>query len=178
MKTKINSINDALAFMLQGLYFTETRVKEAFPSYCNAVSSPEIKVEISSYMTSCNDKLLKIERIFNYLLTERVSRTNDVINELIIETHQMLASTTSSHLRDVLTIGSVQNINAYKISGYRSAYMFAVALELDTVTDLLQQILEWEIETSKVLYELSIVEFNKTQNTTTKIQYHAWDIDS
>lgn len=75
----------------------------------------------------------------------------------------MLASTSSTHLRDILTIGCVQNINAYKIATYRSAYMFAVKMELDTATDMLQQILEWEIATHKALSALAIEEFNNTQ---------------
>jgi hypothetical protein len=37
----------------------------------------------------------------------------------------------------------------------------AAELELDTVTDLLQQILEWETATGKSLSTVSISEFNK-----------------
>lgn len=163
MKTKINSLNDALAFLLQGLYFTETKIKEEFPSCCSGIASATIRKEIENYTGSADDKILKLERVFNYLMKEPLTRQNAAINDLVDETHQMLASTSSTHLKDILTIGCVQNINAYKIANYRSAYMFAVEMELDTVTDLLQQILEWEIDTYKALSALSIEEFNKTQ---------------
>jgi ferritin-like metal-binding protein YciE len=53
-------------------------------------------------------------------------------------------------------------MNAYKIAYYRSAYLIAVELELDTATDLLQQVLEWEIETSRDLALLAIEEFNQS----------------
>jgi ferritin-like metal-binding protein YciE len=162
MKTKINTLSDALAFLLQGLYFTETKLKEEFPLCCNQITSDHIRNEINNYTTNADVKQLKLERVFNYLLKEPLTRTNAVINGLINETHQMLASTTSSHLKDILSIGCIQNINAYKISNYRSAYMIAVELELDTATELLQQILEWEIDTSRMLAALSIEEFNKT----------------
>ena len=163
MKTKINSLNDALAFLLQGLYFAETKLKEEFPTCCGQITSVRISNEINNYTSNADDKLLKLERVFNYLMKEPLTRPNEVINELMRETHQMLDSTNSSHLRDILSIGCIQNINAYKIANYRSAYMIAVELELDIATDLLQQILEWEIVTGKVLAELSIEEFNKTQ---------------
>lgn len=161
MKTKINTLSDALAFLLQGLYFTETKLKKEFPASYNGITSTQIRNEINNYTTNADNKLLKLERVFNYLLKEPLTRTNSVVNELMNETHQMLAATASSHLKDILSIGCIQNINAYKISNYRSAYMIAVELELDTATDLLQQILEWEIETSEVLAALSIEEFNK-----------------
>lgn len=166
MKT-INSLSDALAFLLQGLYFTETKLKESFPWCCSEVSSINIRTEINIYANNADDKLLKLERIFNYLMKEPLTRDNNVMNELMNETHKMIAATTSSYLKDIVSIGCIQNINAYKISNYRSAYMIAVELELDTVTDLLQQILEWEIETGKVLARLSIEEFNKAQRPTT-----------
>lgn len=166
MKT-INSLTDALAFILQGLYFTETKLKKEFPACCSNISSINVRTEINIYASIADDKLLKLERIFNYLMKEPLTRDNAVMNELMNETHKIIAATTSSHLKDILSIGCIQNINAYKVSNYRSAYMMAVELELDTATDLLQQILEWEIETGKVLAALSIEEFNKTQRPTT-----------
>lgn len=163
MKTKINSLNDALAFLLQGLYFTEAKLKEEFPACCGEISSARVRDGINHYASDADNKMLKLERIFNYLTKEPLTRTNEVVNALMKETHEMLASTPSVHLKDVLSIGCIQNINAYKMASYRSAYLMAVELEIDTVTDLLQQILEWEVETSKLLSDLSIEEFNKTQ---------------
>lgn len=169
MKTKINSLNDALAFLLQGLYFTETRLKEEFPSCCSEITSGKIRSEIERYTGTADSKMLKLERVFNYLMTEPLTRKNDAIKDLMNETHQILSATTSPHLRDILAIGCLQNINAYKIAGYRSAYMFAVEMELDTPADLLQQILEWEIDSSKTFSALAIEEFNNAQRPTVTV---------
>lgn len=168
MKTKINSLNDALAFLLQGLYFAESKLIGEFSSCCNQISSTEVTDVIKAYTESSKDKQLKLERIFNYLMKEPLTRNNDIVNELMNETRQMLDATASPHLRGIVSVGCLQNINTYKISTYRIAYMFAAELELDTVTDLIQQILEWELGTRKVLSELSIEEFNKAQQATSK----------
>ena len=111
---------------------------------------------------------MKIERIFGYLMREPMSRTNKVVNALMEETNQMVESANSFYMKDVLTIACVQNINAYKIAGYRSAYLLAVELELDTATDLIHQILESERETRSFLTELSINEFDDTQRVASK----------
>ena len=163
MKTKINSPNDTLTFLLQGLYFTETKLKEEIPACCSQITSTRIRNEIDHYTGNADYRLQKLQSVFNYLMKEPLSGPNAVVNSLIRETHQLLASTISSHLKDVLSIGCIQNINAYKISGYRSAYMAAVELDLDTVTDILQQILERETETSRIFAEASIEEFNKAE---------------
>lgn len=176
MKTNIKTLTDALAFLLQGLYHSEKVLSEEFESCCSRVSSAKIKQAIEVYTNSCPDKMLKIERVFNYLLTDTISRRNEVITALINETHHMLDATSSPQLRDVLSVGCVQNINAYKVSSYRTAYLIAVELELDTVTDLLQQILQWEMETRSALSTLSIEEFN-SRHATVKLKGNAWEVD-
>jgi ferritin-like metal-binding protein YciE len=163
MKNTIHSTNDALAYLLQGLCYTETTLKETLPDCFTALTSERIKAEFSNYVESANNKLLKLERVFNYLMTEPMTRKNEAIHQTVLEMHHILAATTSAHLRNILSVGYLQNINTYKISCYRSAYLFAVELDLDTVTDLLQQILEWEVDTSKALAQLAMAEFTKQQ---------------
>jgi ferritin-like metal-binding protein YciE len=162
MKTKIKSLNDALTFLLEGLYYAETKLADEFPACCGRINSPRLQDMMNSYSGSMQNKLLKLDRVFNYLMKDPEPRENKVVDELLTETRLMLSSASSENLKDVLTIGCIQNINAYKIASYRSAYLMAVELELDTATDLLQQVLEWEVETSKVLALLSIEEFNKS----------------
>jgi ferritin-like metal-binding protein YciE len=164
MKATINSTQDALAFLLQGLYFTETTIRETLPTCFAAISSDRIKDTFIGYAGSASNKLLKLERAFNYLMTEPLTRNNESIRQLVYEMHQVLSTAASPHLRDMLSIGYMQNINTYKISCYRFAYLFTVELELDVVADLVKQILNWELETSHVLSQLATEEFTRQQS--------------
>jgi ferritin-like metal-binding protein YciE len=166
MKKRIESIQDALCYQLQGLLYTERKVREEFFECGNEVTSVEARNEIEKYIATTDNKLLKLERIFNYLMHEPDARENEVINKLIDETHHMIAYTNSPHLRDVLVLECIQNINAYKIATYKSAYLFAIELELDTAEELLQQILEWEIEAAKTFDLVSVHEFNRMNRLT------------
>ncbi len=164
MKISIHTLQDALAFQLQGLFYSEKFLRKELNACLPDVASEKLKKEMQKYAGQAENKILKFERIFNYLMQEPVTRKNEVIHKMIDEMHQILTFTISStHLKDMLRISCIQNLNAYKISGYRNAYMFAAELELDTAADLLQQILEWELATSKALSELSIEEFNRLE---------------
>ncbi|HEX8038304.1 MAG TPA: DUF892 family protein [Chryseosolibacter sp.] len=164
MKTFIHTIQDALAFQLQGLFYSERFLARELNACMSDVGSEKLKNEMQRYARQSENKILKFERIFNYLMQEPQTRKNEVIHKMIDEMHQILGFTTpSKHLKDMLRISCIQNINAYKIAGYKNAYMFAVELELDTAADLLQQILEWELATGKALSELSIEEFNRLE---------------
>ncbi len=161
MSTTINTLQDALSYRLRRLFYAEAKVREEFEKCQHQIASPELKRELAKYIGNADDKLLKLERVFNYLMQEPVPGKNEVIDKLIAETHHTLDHTTSAHLRDIQVIGCIESINAYKIACYRTAYLFTVELELDTAADLIQQILEWETRTAETLNALSIREFNR-----------------
>jgi ferritin-like metal-binding protein YciE len=165
MFKKINTLHDALTFQLQGLVYAEHKLTDEFTKCSEQIESVRLKTEIKNYVDSGASKLLKLERIFNYLMQDCQPRKNQVVNKLIEETQHMLTYTTSPHLKDILMIGCIQNINAYKIASYKTAYMFAIEMNLDTAEDLVQQILEWELEANKTFTTLAIEEFNKHQVT-------------
>lgn len=160
MKTNIATFEDALAYQLQGLFSAEKALREEFETCSKEITSEEVKTAIRKYVESADDKILKMKRIFNYLL-KPIERKNEVINKLLDETHQLLSYATLPHLKDILMVSCIQNINAYKLAGYKTAYLFAIELELDTAADLIQEIISWERQTGKELSALSLEEFNR-----------------
>lgn len=161
MKRPIDSLQKALAYQLQGLIHAEATLKDELSSCAYQIRSTELKAEIERYSGSADNKLQKLDRIFNYLMQQPAPRKNKVILKMIDETHHLLDFTSSAQLRDILMVGCIQKINAYKLASYKTAYLFTVELEMDTATDLVQEILEWEMTTSKDLDALSITEFNR-----------------
>lgn len=161
MKNHIYTLQDTLALQLQGLYFAELRIKSEFDSNEYHIASPRLRKAMDDYVQDADEKLLKLDRLFNYLMQEPEFRKNKVIVKLLDDTREMLSYTDSPHLRNILVVSCLQNINAYNISCLKIAYMFTVELEMDSASDLLQQILETELETGKTLSSLAIEEFNK-----------------
>lgn len=167
MKKSITTLHDALCYTLQGLYFTEEKIKKEFSSCRKNITGSGLKSELDKYVESADNKLLKLQRAFGYLTQDTVSRKNEVITKMLDETHRLLSSSTSTQLKDILMLSCLQNISSYKISAYKTAFLFALELELDTVADLIQQILEWETETGKHLSPLALEMFNKIQKIDT-----------
>jgi ferritin-like metal-binding protein YciE len=160
MKTKIQTIEDAFVFYLQQLIFGESRIREGLFTNSFSITSAKVKHEIKEYEDSSYSKLLKLERVFNYLMREPFGTRNQFINQILLETTEALAFANKPQVKDILVITAFKNINAWKVSNYKNAYIFSVELELDTPSDLLQEILEWELGTGKILSRLAIEEFN------------------
>lgn len=164
MKT-IHSVSDALAYTLSNLYHSEQFMRDNFRTLAGKLTSPTLAVQLEEQVCGCENNLLKLERIFNYLMQDPVTGNRDAMIQLINDTVRLTASAHNHYLKDVLIIGGIQNIQAVKISNYRMAYMLAAELELDTVVDLVQQILEQETEATRSLSNLFIQRFNKYRKT-------------
>jgi ferritin-like metal-binding protein YciE len=166
MNKSIKTLQDALSYELQGMLYTEEKVSNEFKACSCHITSPEVMNVIQAYIENAENVKLRLERVFNYLMIEPVYRKNEVINKMIEETQHLLTYATSPHLKDILMIGCIKNINAYKTASYQTSYLMAVELEMDTPADLIQQNLEWEVNTGKSLSGLSIREFNKIEELT------------
>lgn len=166
MSKTIKTLQDALSYQLQGMLYAEDKVRDEFKACSHHITSPEVKAIIQTYIDNAGNVKLKLDRVFNYLMIEPLPRKHEVINKMIEETQHLLTYASSSHLKDILMIGCIKNINAYKTASYQTSYLMSVELEMDTPADLIQQILECELNTCKSLAGLSIREFNNIEDMT------------
>lgn len=160
MKNLLTNLQEALTFQLKGLYDAEKQLKEAIPKCGLKASSISLRNELNNYAESIDDKLLKLERIFSYLMEEPTGRSNKIMKEFLKDTHHMLEYASGDRIRDVLIISCIQNINHYKISGYGTAQSIAMELEIATIPDLLHEILNWEKQTDRKLTQIALQEVN------------------
>ena len=161
MKAHIESLSDALCYLLTGMLFIESNLASHYRSCKPKLSSPELKDAMERYLDVCHDNRLKIDRVFNYLMKEPEPRENEVFKKMINETEFVLRSADEAHLKDVLFIGCIESLISYKASTYRTAYLFSAELELDTPDELIQQILESEYASRKLFSNIAVKEFNK-----------------
>lgn len=160
MKTTLNNLNETLAYLLEGMYDAEKKLLKVVPDCLHLVTSRALKSEIKKYVESAADKRIKLKRIFSYLLAGPFGRKNKVIDRMLKEAGNILKFTSSPEVKDAMLIGCLQAINHHKISAYGTAKAFSVELELQAVTDLLTEVLEWEKETDQALTKIALKEVN------------------
>ena len=162
---KLTTLNEVLAFQLEGMYDAEKKIQHAIPVCIEGLQLNTLKVEIKKYGDQAAEKRTKLKRIFSYLLVQPFKRKNNVIDSLLKDTHDLLNYAATDHLRESVLLACIQSINHYKIAGYNTALAFAIDLNLDTVADLLHEILVWEKETNKALTKIAFEELNKKEST-------------
>lgn len=160
MSNPLNTPYAALLCLLEKLYYAEIKIKEELAPCGLDVDSIAVKAEISKYTEIGSDKLQKLERVFHNLAYEPEYENVEVVDNLISETKRMMSLSDSPELKNILMIGCLQNINTYKISLYKTAHLLASELIVDTVSDILRQLLKWEIDAGKIFTLLAFEEFN------------------
>lgn len=166
MKKAIAKLEDILSLELQSLYDGEKILKEEIQTILAYTESEILRTVLMKYAESSDHKRLKLDRMFSYLMEEPLSRTNTVMSKLFEETLLRVKHSISGKIRSLALISGLQLINHYKITAYKTALMYSLELELDTVSDLLHQIIEWERKTERALAELSNKEFCKSADAT------------
>lgn len=159
MKT-INTLEDALIMELENLYCGEEKLKKSFERIDKIIHSEALRGIIRRYAESCDNKKLKIDRVFSYLHHEPHLCTAHVIDELIDEYFQRLKFAQDPDVQEQILINCIERINVYKTCAYEASLRYAEELELDVAADLISTIIHWEKEIKRELLDLSIHSFN------------------
>jgi ferritin-like metal-binding protein YciE len=161
---KLTNLNEILAFQLEGMYEGEKALQHQLPTFSEGVQNLRLREEIKKYLDRSIEKRSKLKRIFSYLLVPASKRKNKVVEVLIKEAQAVVDKASESYLRDVVFAACLQTINHYNAANYRAALAIAVALNLDQVTDLLHEILQWENETFIALEKIAFEELGKDES--------------
>jgi ferritin-like metal-binding protein YciE len=157
MKNVITPLS-LLVDQLNSLYYAEKNVNQHFGQGIFEFQTLRDTGKTDAYLHNTENTILKLERIFNYLMQEPLPGKNHVVDEFVKE-FKSIAEMTGPYVHDLLLLKLFQNICDYKLINYKTAYLFAMITELDTVSDLLQQILEDEQESKNWLDEIALSEF-------------------
>jgi ferritin-like metal-binding protein YciE len=157
-KKYLTTLNDALAFQLSSMYDAEHKLRLQIPLCYPHTSFIHLQNEMVKYTEQSSNKITKLERIFNYLMEEPTGNPNGVVDKMMEEINEVMKHATSPRLRDVMLTSSLLALNHYKMGVYSCAQVVALELEIETVSDLLSEIVHWEKETNKMLSKIALEE--------------------
>lgn len=164
---ELTSVNEFLAFHLEGMYDGEKKLQHQLPTISQGVRHKELKEEIDKYVARAAEKRSKLKRVFSYLLVPPFKRKNKVIDSLFKEAHEALQHASGDTVHDAVITACVQSINHYNIANYSTALAFAVELNLEVVADLLHEILEWEKKTDIIMRKIVFEDLLKKESSST-----------
>jgi ferritin-like metal-binding protein YciE len=153
--TTFNDLNDLFINQLEDLYDAENRLTSALPKMAEAANSPELKNAFSNHLAQTKGHAQRLEQIFRQLGCEPKRETCEAMKGLVKEGSEMIDAEGDPAVKDAALIAAAQRVEHYEMAGYGTVRTFARQLGLTDVAKTLQQTLDEEGQTDKILTQIA-----------------------
>jgi len=151
----VESLEKLLVHELKDLYSAEKQILQALPRMANAATSSELKKAFQTHEKQTQEHVRRIEKIFDSLEGSPAGKKCKGMEGLIEEGKEILQEEMPEPVRDAAMIGAAQKVEHYEMAAYGTAREMAERLGMKEAARLLQQTLDEEGETDKLLTQIA-----------------------
>lgn len=152
---QLNSLHDLYVSQLQDVYDAEQQITQALPKMANAASTPELKDAFNKHLQQTRGQIDRLDEIFRDLDMNPGGKRCKGMQGLIEEGEEVLKANGDAKTKDAALIEAAQKVEHYEIATYGSLRTYADQLGYDDAADLLQETLDEEGKTNKMLTDLA-----------------------
>jgi ferritin-like metal-binding protein YciE len=152
---KLDSLQTLYIEELRDLYNAEQQLVKALPKMAEKASASELKQAFEDHLEQTKEHVVRIEEIFERLDKKPTGKTCKAMKGLIEEGSEILEEEGEDSVIDAALIAAAQRVEHYEIAGYGTVRTFANILGEEDAAELLQQTLDEEGETDKLLTDLA-----------------------
>ena len=150
----LDSLEKLFIEELRDIYNAEKQLTRALPRMAKAAESPELQQAFSTHLKETEGQIKRLERIFGELGQAVRGKKCKGMEGLIEEGKEKMEEEGEAPVLDAALIASAQKVEHYEIAAYGCLRTYAELLGMEQVVQLLQQTLEEEEATDKILTQL------------------------
>jgi ferritin-like metal-binding protein YciE len=153
---KIENLRQLFIDELQDLYSAEDQIIEALPKMAEKASSGELRNAFNTHLEQSKQHQQRLDRIFDQIPNvDRDDKTCEGIKGIIKEGEKLIKDAKDADTRDAGMIAGAQRVEHYEISAYGTVRTYATLLGQQQWAQLLQQTLDEEKETDRLLNHIA-----------------------
>jgi ferritin-like metal-binding protein YciE len=152
---KLDTLKKLYVEELRDVYSAENQLLKALPKMAKGASSDELKQAFETHLEQTKGHVERLDEIFEALGEKPTGKTCKAMQGLIEEGSEMLEEEGEESVIDAGLIGAAQRVEHYEIAAYGTLRGFAELLGEEDAAELLQQTLDEEGETDKLLTDLA-----------------------
>lgn len=153
--SKITSPRDLLVEELKDLYSAENQLAKALPKMAKAADSDELREAIETHLQETEEHAARLEKIAQQLDVSLKGKKCKAMEGLVEEGKEAMEEDAEPVLLDLALIGAAQRVEHYEIAGYGTARTLAKLSGEDEVAGILQETLDEEGKTDKLLTKIA-----------------------
>lgn len=154
--SKLTSPRDLLIEELKDLYSAESQLLKALPKMAKAADSEELKTAFKNHLEQTKTHAERLERVMAELEESPKGKKCKAMEGLIEEGKEVMEEDAVPVILDLALITAAQKVEHYEIAGYGCARTLAELAGEKNVASVLQETLDEEGQTDKLLTEIAM----------------------
>jgi len=146
---------------LKDVYNAEQQILRALPKMAEKASHAELRTAFERHEAMTQEQVKRLDTIFDELKVPRTGKKCKGMEGLLAEGEEMMSEPADPDVRDAAMISSAQRVEHYEIAAYGTLRTYANQLGLKDHARLLQQTLDEEGNTDKLLTSLAERRINR-----------------
>jgi ferritin-like metal-binding protein YciE len=152
---ELESLRDLYIDELKDLYSAENQLVKALPKMAKAASNPQLVKAFNAHLRQTERQVQRLERVFKELEESPRGKKCVGMEGLIKEGQELIKEKPEPEVLDAGLISKAQHVEHYEIAGYGTVRTYAQQLGFERQAQLLQETLEEETQTDKLLSNLA-----------------------
>lgn len=152
---KEKTLQDLFLETLKDIYYAEKQILRALPKMERGAQSPEAKKAFAAHQDETETQVERLEKIFELLGKPARGKQCPAILGIIEESKEILEDFGDSPALDAGLLSAAQAVEHYEITRYGTLKTWATQLGMSEAAALLDQTLQEEIKTDKLLTRLA-----------------------
>ena len=148
-------LQDLMVDQLKDLYNAENQLLKALPRMAKKASHEELKNAFNEHLEQTRTHVERLEQIFEKLDQNPKGKKCKAMEGLIEEGKEVMQEFEDPDVLDAGLIAAAQRVEHYEIAGYGTVRAYAELLGDSDTARLLQQTLDEEGQTDKLLTQLA-----------------------
>ena len=157
---ELDTLKDLYIEELKDLYSAEKQIVKALPKMIKATKHPELKVAFKTHLQQTNEHVKRLELICQELGATPRGKKSVAMEGLLAEGSELIQEEPDDDVLDAGLIAAAQHVEHYEMAGYGCVRTYARLLGHSQQAALLQETLNEEGETDKLLTTLAVGAIN------------------
>lgn len=153
---KVDTVDKLFMNELKDLYSAEKQITRALPKMAKAATTEELREAFQTHLEETRGHIERLDRVFEILGAKASAKTCQGMKGLIEEGAEMMEEAEEGEVRDAGLISAAQRVEHYEIAAYGTVRSIAQQMGQQEVADLLQQTLDEEGRTDKLLTKIAM----------------------
>jgi ferritin-like metal-binding protein YciE len=157
---EMDSLRELYVEELKDLWSAETQITKALPKMMKAATNPKLKRAFNTHLKQTERQIKRLERIFKELDESPRGKKCVGMEGLIKEGQELIKEKPEPDVLDAGLIAAAQHVEHYEMAGYGCVRTWARQMGEERHAELLQETLDEEEQTDRLLTELAESEIN------------------